>query len=81
MLILKLPKITTMEADKCEPTQTVSDNEFIDNGSQIDEDTEDYYAFANVGRSIEDAIQDSFLESDSSESHHHEVNIYCDGKT
>ena len=59
------------------PAQTVSDNEFIDDKTQIDENIEDYYTLANVSRSIEDAMQDSFLESDSSESHH-EVNNYCD---
>ena len=45
---------------------------------QIDENREDYYAFANVGISVEDAMQDSFLKLDSSESYHHEVNNYCD---
>ena len=33
-----------MEVDKCEPAQTVSDNEFIDDETQLDENIEDYYA-------------------------------------
>ena len=67
-----------MKFDKCEPVQTVSDNEFIDDETQTDENTEDYHAFANVSRSAEDVMQDSFRELNSSESHHHEVNNYCD---
>ena len=67
-----------MEFDEYEPVQTVSDNEFIDDETQTDENTEDYYAFANVSRSAEDVMQDSFRELNSSESHHHEVNNYCD---
>ena len=65
-----------MEVDECEPPQTVTDNKFIDDETQIDENIKDYYAFANVNRSIEDSIQDSFHNSDSSESHH-EVKNYC----
>ena len=65
------------EVDKCEPAQTVGDNEFIDDETQIDENIKDYYAFANVSRSVEDGMQDLFLEQDSRESHH-EVNNYCD---
>ena len=34
----------------------------------FDDNVEDYYAFTNVYRSVEDAMQDSFLELDSSES-------------
>ena len=45
--------------------------------TQIDENIEDYYTFPNVSRSIEEAMQDSFIESDSSQSHH-EVNKFCD---
>ena len=66
-----------MEVDKCEPAETVSDNEFIDDETHINESIEDYYAFANVSRNVEDKMQDSFLESDNSKSHH-EVNNYCD---
>ena len=40
------------EVDECEPPQTVTDNKFIDDEIQIDENIEDYYAFANVNRSI-----------------------------
>ena len=52
--------------------QTVDDDEFIDDETQIDESIEDYYAFTNVCRSVENGKQNSFLESDSRESH--EVN-------
>ena len=64
--------------DDCEPeAQTVSDNEFIDDESQIYINIEDYYACINVCRSFEDAMQDSFLKSDSNESQlQHEVNNY-----
>ena len=55
--------------------QTVDDDEFIDDETQIDESIEDYYAFTNVCRSVENGKQNSFLESDSRESH--EVNNYC----
>ena len=65
-----------MEIDKCELAEAVSDKEFIDDETQVDGNIEDYYGFANVSRSIEDAMQDSFLEFDSNESHH-EVNNYC----
>ena len=62
--------------DGCE-LQTVSDNEFIDDETEIDNNLEDYYAFTNVFRSAEDAMQDSFLDSDSSESQLNEVSNYC----
>ena len=44
--------------DRCEP-QTVSDNEYIDDENQIDDNVEDCYAFTNACRSVEDAMQDS----------------------
>ena len=50
------------EVGKCEPAQTENDNEFIDDKTQIDENIKDYYAFANVSRSVEDGMQDLFLE-------------------
>ena len=40
--------------DGCE-LQTVSDNEFIDDETQIDNNLEDYYAFTNVFRSAGNA--------------------------
>ena len=67
-----------MENDECELAQSVSDNEFIDDEVEIDENIEDYYAFANAVISVDNAMQDSFLKLDSSESYHHEVNNYCD---
>ena len=36
---------------------------FIDDEMLIDDNLEDYYAFTNVNRSVEDAMQDSFLKS------------------
>ena len=65
--------------DDCDPeAQTVGDNEFIDDETHIDNNFEDYYAINNVCRSVKDAIQDSFLDSDSSGPLlQHEVNIYC----
>ena len=62
--------------DECEP-QTVNDNEFINDETQIDDNVEDYYAFTNVCRSVEDAMQDSFLEWDSSESQPNDMSNYC----
>ena len=45
---------------ECDPeAQTVSENEFIDDETQIDESIEDYYAVTNVCRSDKDAMQDS----------------------
>ena len=57
--------------DECEP-KTVSDDDFID-----DDNVQNYYAFTNVCRSVEDTMQDSFLEFDSSESQPNEVSNYC----
>ena len=56
--------------------QTVSNNEFIDDETQVAKNIEDYYAFANVSRTVDDAMQDSLLEWDNSESQH-EMNNYC----
>ena len=43
-------------------------NDLIDDETQIDDNLEDYYAFTNVSRSVEDVIQDSFLDPNSGES-------------
>ena len=61
--------------DECEP-KTVSDDDFIDDETRIDDNVQNYYAFTNVCRSVEDTMQDSFLELDSSESPN-EVSNYC----
>ena len=45
--------------------------------TEIDNNVEDYYVFTNVCRSVEDAMQDSFLELDSSECQPNEVSNYC----
>ena len=51
----------------------VSDCDFTDDENDFDENEEDNYAFANVSRGIEDAIQDSFINLDYSQ----EANNYC----
>ena len=54
-------------------SENVSDIDFIDNQSDFDENVEDFYAFTNVIRSYEDAMQDSFIDFDWSQ----EANNYC----
>ena len=41
-------------------SMTLSDEEFIDDSSVIEESVSDYYGFTNVSREYGDAIQDSF---------------------
>ena len=53
--------------------KNVSDGDFIDDENNFDENVEDYYAFTNVSRSVENAIQDSFINFGYSQ----EVNNYC----
>ena len=43
-------------------------DDFIDDETQIHDNLEDYYAFTNVSRSVEDAMQGSYLEPDGGES-------------
>ena len=43
--------------DKCDPD--ASDNEFIGAETQFDDNVEDYYAFTNVCKSVEHAMQGS----------------------
>ena len=47
--------------------ENVSDDHFVDDESDFDENVEDYYAFTNVSRSIKDAMQDSFINFDYSQ--------------
>ena len=49
---------------------SVSNNDinFIDDQTYTDDNLENYYAFTKVSRSVEDAMQDSFLNPDSNES-------------
>ena len=54
-------------------SENVSDADFIDDENNFDQNLEDYYAFTNVSRSYEDAIQDSFIDFDWSQ----EANNYC----
>ena len=46
--------------------KNVSDVEFIDD-NVYDENITDYYAFTNVSRRVEDAMQDSFIDLDYSQ--------------
>ena len=52
--------------------ESVSDVEFIDDENVYDENITDYYAFTNVSRNLDDAMQDSFIAFDYSQ----EVNNY-----
>ena len=53
-----------------EPAAAASSDidDFIDDETQIDDNLEDYYVFTKVSRSVEDAMQDSFLDLDSGKS-------------
>ena len=53
--------------------EDVSDANFIDDEKDFDENVEDYYAFTNVSRCVEEAMQDSFIDFDYSQ----EANNYC----
>ena len=59
--------------DKNLSDNNVSDCDFIDDENNFDENLEDYCAFANVSRGVEDAMQDSFIDLDYSQ----EANNYC----
>ena len=47
--------------------ENISDGDFIDDEKNFDENVEDYYTFTNVSRSVEDALQDSFIDFDYSQ--------------
>ena len=53
--------------------ENVSDVDFIDDETEFNGSVADYYAFTNVSRSAEDAMQDSFIDSDYSQ----EASNYC----
>ena len=53
--------------------ESVSDVEFIDDENVYDENITDYYAFINVSRNLDDAMQNSFIAFDYSQ----EANNYC----
>ena len=53
--------------------ENVSNVDFIDYENNFDENLEDCYAFTNVSRSYENAMQDSFIGFDWSQ----EANNYC----
>ena len=52
---------------------TLSDEEFSDDSSVVEESVTDYYGFTNVSREYDDAIQDSFSDFD----YNQEANNYC----
>ena len=66
-------KIT--DVDECEEVyEDVSDGDFIeDENNDFDKNVEDYYAFTNVSRSVEDLMLSSFINFDYSQ----EANNYC----
>ena len=45
----------------------ISDVEFIDDENDFNESVDTYYAFTNVNRRLEDAMQDSFTDFDYSQ--------------
>ena len=53
--------------------ENVSDVNLIDDENNFDENIDDYYAFTNVNRSVEAAMQDYFIDFDYSQ----EANNYC----
>lgn len=53
--------------------KNVSDGDFIYDENNFDKNVEGYYAFTNVSRSVEDAMQNSFINFDYSK----EANNYC----
>ena len=55
-----------------EDTNVSDIDDFID-GNSYDESVETYYAFTNVNKRLEDAVQDSFDDFDYSQ----EANNYC----
>ena len=59
--------------DKQIISENVGDVDYIDNDNDFDENLEYYYAFTNVSRSYEDAMEDSFIDFDWSQ----EANNYC----
>ena len=47
--------------------------DFIDDENEFNKSVANYYAFTNVGRGVEDAMQDSFIDFDYSQ----EASNYC----
>ena len=64
---------TSMTTSMTTMYKNISDGDFIDDEKNFDENVEDYYTFTNVSRSVEDAMQDSFIDFDYSQ----EANNYC----
>ena len=53
--------------------KNVSDGNFINDENDFDENVEGYFAFTNVSRSVEDAMQKFFINFD----YYQEANNYC----
>ena len=53
--------------------KNVSDGNFINDENDFDENVEGYFAFTNVSRSVEDAMQNFFINFD----YYQEANNYC----
>ena len=53
--------------------EDVVDNDFIGDENEVNESVAGYYALANVSRSVENAMQDSFIDFDYSK----ESKYYC----
>ena len=74
-MIFKLSKISSInKIDNTEENlvENVADIDLNDE-NEFSESVADYYAFTNVSRSFEDAMQDSFIDFDNSQ----EANNYC----
>ena len=69
----EIDKIDVVEENIIE---NVNDVDFIDNNKKFDENTEDYYVCTIVIRSVEYAMQDSFIDFDYSQ----KANDYCLGE-
>ena len=65
--------IDEINVDEQNMSENISDVDFIDDENDFEENVEDYYAFANVNRSVEDNMQDFFIDFDYSQ----EANNYC----
>ena len=65
--------VTDVDEENEDVYENVSDGDFIDDENDFDENVEDYYAFTNVSRCIEEAMQDSFIDFH----YFQEANTYC----
>ena len=66
-------KVNEIDSTEENLVDDVIDDDFIDYENEFNESAADYYAFTNVSMSVEDAMQDSFIDFDYSQ----EANNYC----